>query len=307
MTGDLVIRALRQDEARALFTSLPDPGLLGRALLDPPRDAYLTVAEGGEYRPEWTWVALRGPRVVARAAFWGGPGDAEPVALDWFDFTEPAAGRELLRRSPLRAEYVMILPPAWRERPAVRAAASARAEAAADAGYRPLVERYQYRWTPAAGLPERPGRLEFRPEPDDAAILDLLCRVHASTLDAHARRAAAGGGARRAAEEELAFFRWCPSPREWWRVAHTPDGRPAGLVIPARNRAAPIVAFAGVLPEARGRGYGYDLLAECTHLLAAEGAERIVASTDMGNVPMARAFERAGYPVVEHRFCMSPP
>jgi RimJ/RimL family protein N-acetyltransferase len=135
----------------------------------------------------------------------------------------------------------------------------------------------------------------------------VLGRVHSVTLDAHARRNVAEGGVEQAAREELDFFRWCPSPRAWWRLAYTPAGELVGIQVPARNQATPIVGFVGVVPEQRGHGYGYDLLVECTHQLAAEGAERVVAATDVGNAPMAAAFARAGYPVVQHRFCMSPP
>ncbi|TDC06754.1 GNAT family N-acetyltransferase [Streptomyces sp. 8K308] len=304
---DLVIRALAEHEARAVFTSLPDPGLVGRPLLDPPHNVYDTVAAGGEYRPEWTWVAERAGTVVARAAFWGGPDDEEPVALDWFDFTDRAAGVELLRSVPLRADYELILPPGWREDPPARSAAGARLAAATDAGYRPLVERYRYVWTPAAGLPESTGRLVLRPEPDDEVVLEVLRRVHSMTLDAHALRAVERGGVELAAREELDFFRWCPSPREWWRLAFTPAGELVGIQVPARNPVGPCVGFVGVVPEQRGHGYGYDLLVECTRQLVAEGAERIAAATDVGNVPMAAAFARAGYPVNQHRYCLSAP
>ena len=304
---DTVIRALVEDEARKLFTSLSDPTsfLLGRSLLGRP---YATVAEGGEYRPEWTWVALRDGEVVARAAFWGGPDDEEPVALDWFDFTDRDAAVELLRRVPFRVGYELMLPPAWREQSDVRAAAEARIEAATAAGYTFLVERHRYTWTPECGLPERPGRLEFRPVPDgeegDEAVLDVLRRIHSDTLDAHARRAIAEGGVEQAAREELDFFRWCPSPRSWWRLAYTPQGELAGFQVPARNPSGPCVGFVGVVPEQRGHGYAYDLLVECTHQLAAEGARSIAAATDVTNTPMAAHFARAGYPVTQHRVCM---
>ena len=55
------------------------------------------------------------------------------------------------------------------------------------------------------------------------------------------------------------------------------------------------------MPDQRGRGYAYDLLAEATRLLATEGADRIVASTDVTNLPMAATFAKAGYPVAQHR------
>ncbi|GHD25711.1 hypothetical protein GCM10010335_11340 [Streptomyces galbus] len=56
-----------------------------------------------------------------------------------------------------------------------------------------------------------------------------------------------------------------------------------------------------MLPEHRGRGYGSDLLAECTHHLAAHGAESVAAATDQGNTPMVSPFARAGYPVLGER------
>lgn len=167
---------------------------------------------------------------------------------------------------------------------------------------KPLVERYRYEWTPADGLPERPGRLVFREEPDDAVVLDVLRRVHSRTLDAHALRTIEGpGGLEQAAQEELDFFNWCPSPRSWWQLAHTPDGALVGIQVPARNPGGPCVGFIGVVPEARGHGYGYDLLVECTRFLAGEGATAVAGATDRGNVPMAAAFARAGHRIIQER------
>ncbi|MEU1484708.1 GNAT family N-acetyltransferase [Streptomyces sp. NPDC005752] len=295
-----VIRSLTRSDAH-LFDSLQGRTLVGRAAFG---HRYATVHEGGEYRPEWTWVALRDGVVVARAAWWGGPKDTEPVLLNHFDFAEgeDAAGTELLRRAPWSVEYELIVPPNWRDIREVRAAASARIAAAQAAGMEPLVERYRYEWTPADGLPERPGRLEFRQEPDDAVILDVLRRVHSQTLDAHALRAIEGpGGLEQAAQEELDFFNWCPSPRSWWQLAHTPDGGLVGIHVPARNPGGPCIGFIGVVPEARGHGYGYDLLVECTRFLAGEGATAVAGATDRGNVPMAAAFARAGHRITQER------
>lgn len=95
------------------------------------------------------------------------------------------------------------------------------------------------------------------------------------------------------------FFHWCPSPREWWRLAYTPDGEVAGIQVPAHNPSGPCVGFIGVVPEARGHGYGYDLLVECTRFLVEQGAEFVAGATDQGNAPMAAAFARAGYPVIQ--------
>jgi RimJ/RimL family protein N-acetyltransferase len=296
---DLVIRALTEDDTH-LFHTLPDPGLVGRSITGVD---YRTFAEGGDYRPEWTRVALRDGRVVARAAWWGGPDDSTPLQLNWFDVAEgeEEAGAELLRSRPYNVEYQLILPPDWRDDPAVKAAAETRIATAEAAGMRLLVERYRYEWRPEHGLPMRQNRLTYRPEPDDAVLLDVLRRVHSVTLDAHALLAVKESGLDTAAQEELDYIHWVPSPRDWVRLAHTPDGELVGIHVPVHIPAGPCVGFIGVVPEQRGRGYAYDLLAECTHFLVAEGAQLVIAATDKGNLPMAGNFAKAGYPVIQER------
>jgi RimJ/RimL family protein N-acetyltransferase len=295
VTG-LVIRPLAAGE-ETLFNSLPDPALVGPAAFGA---RYCDIAARGNYRPANTWVALRDGAVVARAAWWGRPQQGTPAVLDWFDFTDPDGAVELLRTAPGPAEYSLALPPGWRDQPAVAEAAQARINAAEAAGMTMLVERYGYRWTPGCGLPARPGRLEFRPEPDDDVLLDIFRRVHQGSLDAHAQRAIAESGLDAAAAEDLEILRLMPSPREWWRLA-TADGELVGLTVPSRNYTDPVIGYVAVLPELRGHGYAYDLLVEATHLLVAEGSDRIIANTDVTNLPMAATFAKAGYPVSDHR------
>ncbi|RQX02985.1 GNAT family N-acetyltransferase [Micromonospora inaquosa] len=294
---DLVIRPLTSGEEN-LFASLPDPGLVGFAAFG---DTYTDMAAAGQYRPEWTWVALRGGVVVARAAWWAGPEDNKPLALDWFDFTDHDAAVQLLRTAPLHAEYSLLLPTGWRENPAVRQQAQSRIDAAVAAGLSPLVERFRYRWTPDCAVPPRPGRLEFRPEPDDSAIYDAFRRIHQGSLDAHARHTIATSGIDAACLETLDYLRWKPSPRDWWRLAYNPVGELVGLSAPARNYGDPVIGYIGVVPEHRGHGYAYDLLVEATHILADEGADHIVAATDQTNIPMAATFAKAGYPIIQER------
>ncbi|AYC36624.1 GNAT family N-acetyltransferase [Streptomyces griseorubiginosus] len=292
---DLVIRALDESDAH-LFDALPDP--LGA------RESHRLT----RHRPDWKRVALRDGRVVARGAWWGGPDATAPLNINWFDVAEgeEEAGAELLRSAPWQVELEMNLPAGWRADPTLRAAAETCFSAARKAGQELMVERFLYRWTPECGLPDRPGRLEFRPEPDDAVFFGLLRRIHSATLDAHALKAIEEGGLDRAAQEELDFFHWCPSPREWWQIAYTPEGDTAGIHIPAHNPSGPCVGFIGVVPEHRGHGYAYDLLAECTHYLAEQGADFVSAATDQGNFPMAANFTKAGYPVVRERLNFVP-
>ncbi|MFF8731826.1 GNAT family N-acetyltransferase [Streptomyces sp. NPDC015171] len=288
---DLVIRTLDESSAH-LFRTMPDPLALA--------DRHRLV----RYRSDWQRIALRDGRTVARAAWWARPEDPEPLLINWLDVAEgeEEAGAELLRSAPWQTpELELDLPPGWREDPLLRAAVDSRAAVARMAGYTPLVERFIYRWTPDCGLPERPGRLVFTAEPDDAVFYGLLRRINSATLDAHARRAVAEGGVDHAAQEDLDVFHWFPSPRSWWQIARTPAGDPVGIHIPARNPSGPCVGFIGVVPEHRGHGYAYDLLVECTHFLAGQDAEFIGAATDQDNFPMAAHFARAGYPVTRER------
>ncbi|WP_086829309.1 GNAT family N-acetyltransferase [Allokutzneria sp. NRRL B-24872] len=293
---DLVIRPLVPGEVE-LFESLPTDRLVGFAAGE---TTFTELHARGEYRIDWCWVALRDGVVVARAAWFGGPKDDAPLALDWFDFTDADAAVELLRRAPHRTEFSFNLVPGWRERPDVLAAANARLDAVTAAGMTPLVERYIYLWTPECGVPERPGRLEFRPEPDDEVFLDIFRRMNKSTLDAHALRTIAKHGEEAAAQEDMDYLRWMRGPREWWLVAYTPGGEIVGLTVPTEH-SKPVIGYVGVVPEQRGHGYAYDLLVEATHKLAAEGAQEIKAGTDKGNVPMAKAFAKAGYPIHQER------
>ncbi|MCX4679272.1 hypothetical protein OG413_28925 [Streptomyces sp. NBC_01433] len=83
------------------------------------------------------------------------------------------------------------------------------------------------RCTPDLGVPARPGRIEFRPEPDDSAVLDQ------GSLDAHALRTIAASGLEAATQEEVDYWRWMPSPPESWRPACDPAGELVGLGVPA--------------------------------------------------------------------------
>ena len=167
-------------------------------------------------------------------------------------------------------------------------------------GARPLVERLRLEWRPGTPIAAPSGRLLFRQTHGRDEMVALMTRVLDGTLDAHSRddltHMAPADAAAAHFDREMAEYR---SPQAWWRVATLPDGEPVGFVTPARNDYNPIMGYIAVLPEHRGNGYIDDLLAEGTRILAAEGVPRIRASTDVGNVPMAAAFARAGYVIFE--------
>ncbi|MFJ9679245.1 GNAT family N-acetyltransferase [Streptomyces sp. NPDC101194] len=308
---ELTVRPLHGPQELGLFSRLS-------YVLD---DELAEDLESGRRRPEWMWVALRGERVVARIAWWSRDGSV-PLLLDFFDLDdtlpEPErgeAGLRLLEEATAavvpvgapRPEYGRFVPPDWREDPVARDVVEARIRVMERSGARMLVERLRLEWRAGTPVPADSGRLRFRPVDGRDDLLALMTPVMEGTLDAHGRADLASGlSAREAAEkhydEELAGY---STPREWWRVAELPGGEPVGFVIPARNSYNPIIAYIGVLPDRRGRGYIDDLLAEGTRVLAAQdGVERIRAATDLGNVPMAKSFERLGYVNFERAFDM---
>lgn len=267
----------------------------------------------GRRRPDWMWVALRGDRLLGRISWWTGRPGTAPQALDFFDL-DPALpadeaagiGRRLLETATEavvpagapRPEFGRFMPADWREVPETRAHLETLFGVLTDSGARPLVERLRLEWRAGAPVPEPRGRLVFRPVRDREDLLALMTPVMEGTLDAHGQADLASGlSPREAAElhydDELAHY---TTPRAWWRIAELAEtGEPVGFVVPARNNYHPIIAYVGVLPAQRGNGYIDDILAEGTRVLAAEGVPNIRAATDVGNVPMAKSFARAGY------------
>ncbi len=275
----------------------------------------------GRRRPEWMWMALRGDRLVARLAWWAPRAGEPPALLDILDLDDAAPGpasldaglrlfetasAAVLPEGVRPPEYNAFIPPRWRDDAETRRAVENRMAVLERAGARPLVERLRLEWRPGAPIAAQNGRLDFRPVAGREEMVALMTLVLDGTLDAHSRADLARMPAERAAAEhyddELAHYR---SPREWWRIATSPEGEPVGFVIPARNEYNPVIAYIGVVPAHRGNGYIDDLLAEGTRILAGQGVPRIRAATDVGNVPMARAFLRAGYEVIGRRIDMT--
>jgi RimJ/RimL family protein N-acetyltransferase len=270
-------------------------------------DKFLQEAAAGRMRPEWTWFADDGSRIVGRAVWWGRSDSERPIALDCLHVLpgvpdRAALATELLARGHAEfgaaPEFSLRLPRGWREDPATAAAVAWRTSAATAAGLTDVVERLQYRWTPAAGVPAPSDRLVFRPGQDDE-FLAVFRRVAVGSLDFATQQDLATIGADRQARGDLEFYLSCPGERSWWRLAETAGGELAGFAIPSATPYHRNVGYLGVVPELRGRGYVDDLLGEITRVHAADGADCITATTDVSNSPMAAAFDRANYQVTE--------
>lgn len=304
---DLTLRPITGPDEIDLFNRLPYP--LNEELAGD--------LAAGRRRPEWMWVALRGDRLVARAAWWARPRHDEPWALDIFDLAGgPDApdrvdtGVRLLKTAMAEVvatpPYIRFVAPRWREDPEARREVDDRMAALERTGARLFVERLRLEWRPGTPVPEPGGRLVFRPAGDAEELITMMAEVLEGTLDAYSREELTRMSAREAAaaqyEDELTGYE---GPRDWWRIATLPDGEPVGFVIPTRNAYGPIIAYIGVRPAHRGNGYVDEVLGEGTRVLAGEGVPRIRAATDLGNVPMARAFGRAGYVAYEHQLDMT--
>jgi len=309
--NDLTMRPIAGREELDLFSRLPY--VLNEELGDD--------LAAGRRRPEWMWVALRGDHLLARVAWWGRTGDDAPFLLDILDIDDSSADRDrvdvgvrLLQTAMADVvpagtrppKYCRDVPPDWREGGATRRVVEDRMVALERTGARLFVERLRFEWRAGTPIPEPRGRLVFRPVRDTEELLAMMTLVLDGTLDAHGRDDLTRMSAREAAvrhyEEELAHYR---SPRDWWRIATLPDGEPVGFVTPARNDYNPIIGYLAVLPAHRGNGYIDEILVEGTRVLIAQDVPRIRAATDLGNTPMANAFQRVGYDNFERSINMT--
>ncbi|MFC5829920.1 GNAT family N-acetyltransferase [Nonomuraea insulae] len=265
----------------------------------------LSYLESGNYRFDRIWLAEdeQSGELLARAVWWSFPDGATPLALDCL-YVHPSVpdrvglAAELLRRAHLgygqAPAYHVFVSNGWREDRKASAAVAWRWEAAGRAGLTEELERLRYEWTDAP-VPEASERLVFRGEADDEAFVAAFMRVAAGTLDFHTRQALATMDPEEQAREDVRDNASMRGERAWWRLAYDKGGDLVGVALPSANDGGPVVGYLGVVPEWRGHRYVDDLLAEITRFHALRGVRRIVADTDSGNVPMARAFERAGY------------
>lgn len=309
MPSPLTIRPIGPDEVD-LFLSFADASALG---LKPPREMYLDGLHKW-YRPEWSWVALHNDTVLARVAFSGEPGAEVPFAMGSLEIGTRSdrvdigvllvtsaydAFSQAASLNGGRPRYHQFLPIDWHDNANMRAAVEDRRAVARLAGLSFLVERLEHRWFPAAGLRNRPGRLTFRPIADDAELHRVVRETFTGTLDADAQWDIDRLGMDEAVASLVADF---PESREFWRVAHDSAGACVGITVSGFGTWGPDIAYIGVQPQHRGNGYADDLLIEATHLVCesdTNNIDDISATTDVGNTPMAAAFARCGFTIVD--------
>ncbi|OZE93208.1 GNAT family N-acetyltransferase [Rhodococcus sp. 14-2686-1-2] len=269
----------------------------------------------GRLRPEWSWFAVDGSRIVARALWWGREDSEYPIALDCLHVLADVPNRAELAAELMsighntfcaKPEYVLVVPTAKQDADSVADAVAWRREAAQAAGLTETIERLRFEWTPADGVPTPSDRLVFRPASDDD-FLAIFQRVTVGSLDVATQGDIAATDTVSQAQDDLAFYRSCPGERSWWRLAEDTDGTLVGFAIPSATPYHRNVGYLWVVPELRGHSYVDDILGEITRVHAADGATRITATTDVPNKPMAAAFKRANYQVTEVRMVFEVP
>jgi len=263
----------------------------------------------GSMRPEWCFVVEEeGEGSLGRVAFWTLPGMEEPFALvlldvpwdgDYMSVGTRLLGDVLEEARALGAgeiEHVLDDPPM---RPQFQHHREKRIELLEGAGFAFRRETGRFEWRSGEPLAV-PKRLSFRTleEVGEDAFVDAMREVSSGTLDREIRGERERLGTQKAAREFFEDARKVKHDPAWWRLAYARDGELVGLVMPAEPPGFLTIFYVGVVPRMRGRGYIDDLLAASTaSLLEARGQDEkpLLADTDVANVPMADAFERAGW------------
>jgi ribosomal protein S18 acetylase RimI-like enzyme len=90
-------------------------------------------------------------------------------------------------------------------------------------------------------------------------------------------------------------------PGRWWLALA--DGRPVGVLLLCEvpEWAAWDVAYVGVVPEARGRGYGRALMHKALAEARADGVPRLTLSVDARNRPAWRLYTELGFEPQDRR------
>lgn len=256
-------------------------------------------------RPQWLWVAEHESHWLGRVAYTANRGETTPGCLDWLEVV-PGLDETTIATDLTRESLRQIRTPTLRQIEAILDAPSALAgdpqrssTLLGAVGFRLILDRRKFEWTQEDPIPPLPTRLMFRTlsEVGDATFIQTMARITEGTLDHYTQEEVREMGpveaARRHFHDEQRYQkRWEP---HWWQMGLLPDGQIVGVVMPAENSRWPNIGYIGVVPEQRGHGYVHDLLAQGTRTLIAEGAQRIIAATDLGNVPMANAFLHMGY------------
>lgn len=261
----------------------------------------------GSIRTEWCYVAKENNQLLGRVAYWTLPAVGKPLAmvlldLPWERTDYLAVGESILQETfqNMRAlgvkhlEYVLdapVMAPQWQAYPEERIRLLERI------GFHANRETYRFEWkSPNFELAAHEGlRFKTLAETGEAAFIEAIERVSDSILDRREQQDMKHFGAAVHARNLFKDLQDMDFEPHWWQLAYNLHGDLVGLVMPAQNPTYATIAFIGVVPEQRGRGYIDVLLNKGTAILLEAGISMIRADTDVNNFPMANAFKRQGY------------
>jgi ribosomal protein S18 acetylase RimI-like enzyme len=285
--------------------------------------AFLSVSEGSQYqgqlreyaeslleqrctKPEWCVLGIEEGKPTARAALWALPGQAVPtdivlIEADWSD-DELSAGRALLTNvHELAAElgadalsHHVDSPPGALQ---YQENDEARIRLLEESRYELLRDGLRWLYSGSSEEASPAPSVAFRglPAVGQEAFVDAIASTYQGTRDSWITRSIEEQGARGAAQADFLDYQAMEHVPEWWELAYTDDGALAGVIMTARNPSSAVIAYVGVVPEQRGRGFGRELVRRGTEQLLASGADEIRGDCDLDNVGMVKAFERAGF------------
>lgn len=165
------------------------------------------------------------------------------------------------------------------------------------AGFKAVQEKLRYELV-GETTQATPARLIYRSLKEVGAdkFIEAIMLVTENTLDRYDENEVKTLGAEQAAIGCFNNLRDIDDNDDWWMLGYDTLGGVSGLVVPQQlDDKTGVINYIGVIPQKRGLGIVNELLMIGTETLKHAGCIRIVADTDINNVPMQRALANAGY------------
>ncbi|REK12465.1 MAG: N-acetyltransferase [Planctomycetota bacterium] len=247
--------------------------------------------------PGTVWAAYRGERLVGALRATAGAGRAALVTPPAIAPGEPeTTAGELLRHvlGALRGEGVELV------QAVLETDRRADIERLTAGGFR-YVTDLLYLVSLAGTFPDAPpaAHLEFEcyRASEHTRLVRIVERTYAGSLDCPALESA------RSVEDVLAGYRASRAfdPKGWLLVKSA--GQDVGCLLLADDAALGQweLTYMGVVPEARGQGFGLAMTRHAQWLARGAGRARLVLAVDEANAPAKDAYAAAGFVAWDHR------
>ncbi|MCH2136851.1 MAG: GNAT family N-acetyltransferase [Phycisphaerales bacterium] len=129
-------------------------------------------------------------------------------------------------------------------------------------------------------------------EADQDRVASLLDRTYQGTLDCP------GLLGKRDSVDTIQGHKHSGTPvAELWCIIEI-DGQDAGLLFTSKQPDAFDLVYIGLVPEARGRGFGRAALSTLLHTLQPDGRRRVRLSVDSANTPAVHLYEQSGFSTI---------